>query len=279
MATLLYERIGGGYAQARRADPRIERLVHAALGDAASVVNVGAGAGSYEPTDRYVLAVEPSARMRAQRPRGSAPCVAAAAEELPLDDASVDVAMALYTDFHWRDRRKGIAEMLRVSRDGIVILTVDRDAACGYWLTRDYLPAGDDLFAPLASVTSLLPEPPATVTTVPIPGDCQDGFAHAFWKRPEALLDPGFNGPMAVFGRLPPAAVRDGLTRLRADLATGAWQRRNRELGELDALDLGHRLVVWRPETGRGSMRPSVPPTSPSESTSPPNRAAPPPAG
>src|ERR1700757_3244569 len=107
MATL-YERIGGGYARVRRGDPRIERVVHAALADSTSVVNVGAGTGSYEPADRHVVAVEPSERMRAQRPPGAAPCLAAAAEHLPLDDASVDVAMALYTDFHWRDRRKGI---------------------------------------------------------------------------------------------------------------------------------------------------------------------------
>ncbi|HWD73810.1 MAG TPA: methyltransferase domain-containing protein [Solirubrobacteraceae bacterium] len=246
MATLVYERIGGGYARVRRADPRIERVVHAALADSTSVVNVGAGAGSYEPADRHVVAVEPSERMRAQRPPGAAPCLAAAAEHLPLDDASVDVAMALYTDFHWRDRRKGIAELLRVSRRGIVILTVDGETAQRYWLTRDYLPAAN-LFAPLAAVTSLLPGPPPTVAPVPIPADCRDGFVHAFWKRPEALLHPDVHRPMALFARLPPAAVTNGLARLRADIATGEWQRRNRELADLDALDLGHRLIVWRP--------------------------------
>jgi SAM-dependent methyltransferase len=259
MATPLYERIGAGYARARRADPRIECRIHAALGDAASVVNVGAGTGSYEPTDRYVLAVEPSARMRAQRPRGASPCVAAAAEHLPLDDASVDVAMAVYTDFHWHDRRKGIAEMLRVSRDGVIIVTVDRDVAQEYWLTRDYLPAAGDLFAPLSAVTSLLPGPSPAVTSIPIPGDCQDGFAHAYWKRPAELLDPGINGAMAMFANLPPVAVKAGLARLRADIASGHWQRRNRELAELDALDLGHRLVVWRAHTrGDSTSQPAA---------------------
>ncbi|HWE08987.1 MAG TPA: methyltransferase domain-containing protein [Solirubrobacteraceae bacterium] len=252
MATRLYERIGGGYARTRRADPRIEGVVRAALGDARTVVNVGAGAGSYEPTDRRVVAVEPSPLMRAQRPAGSAPCLAAAAENLPLADATADVAMALYTDFHWRDRRRGIAELLRVSRNGIVILTVDRDVAERYWLTRDYLPAANELFAPLAAVTSLLPGPRPTVTPVPIPADCRDGFVHAFWKRPEALLDPAVHGLMAVFARIPPADVADGLSRLRADLASGGWQRRNRELAALEALDLGHRLVIWRPEPTSG---------------------------
>ncbi|HWE12270.1 MAG TPA: hypothetical protein VG365_02100, partial [Solirubrobacteraceae bacterium] len=121
-------------------------------------------------------------------------------------------------------------------------------------LTRDYLPAAGDLFAPLSAVTSLLPGPPPAVTSIPIPGDCQDGFAHAYWKRPEALLHPGVNGAMAMFANLPPVAVKAGLARLRADIASGHWQRRNRELAELDALDLGHRLVVWRAHTRRDGM-------------------------
>jgi SAM-dependent methyltransferase len=252
MAPLLYERIGRGYAQARRADPRIARVVHAALGDATSVVNVGAGTGSYEPADRDVIAVEPSAQMRAQRPAGAAPCLDALAEELPLDDASVDVGMALYTDFHWGDRARAIAELVRVSRRGIVILTVDRDAAEGYWLTRDYLPEANHLFAPLADVTRLLPGPAPEVTPVLIPADCRDGFVHAFWKRPEALLDPDVHATMAVFTRVDSAAVAGARARLGADLASGAWRRRNRELAALTALDLGHRLVIWQPETAGG---------------------------
>jgi SAM-dependent methyltransferase len=252
MAPLLYERIGRGYAQARRADPRIARVVHAALGDATSVLNVGAGAGSYEPADRRVIAVEPSARMRAQRPPDAAPCLDASAEHLPLGDASVDVAMALYTDFHWRDRARGIAELVRVSRRGAVILTVDRDAAERYWLTRDYLPAANELFAPLAAVTARLPGPPPEVSPILIPADCRDGFVHAFWKRPEAFLDATVCATMAVFSRAASTAVSAAQARLRADLESGAWGRRNRELAALDVLDLGHRLIVWRPETARG---------------------------
>ena len=252
MAPLLYERIGRGYARTRRADPRIERVVRAALGDAVSVANVGAGAGSYEPADRQVIAVEPSERMRAQRPAGAALCVAGLAEDLPLGDSSVDVSMALYTDFHWQDRARGIAELVRVSRHGVVVLTVDRNAADRYWLVRDYLPGANDLFAPLADVTSLLPGPPPTVTPVPIPADCRDGFVHAFWKRPEAFLDPHVHSSMAVFARMTPGTVAAAQARLRADLESGAWWARNRGLADRQELDLGHRLVVWRPETPRG---------------------------
>ena len=239
----LYDRIGSGYAGTRRPDPRIAHAVEVALGDARTVVNVGAGTGSYEPTNRDVLAVEPSATMRAGRPPSSAPCLAAEAEALPLPDASVGAAMAIYSDMHWRDRRQGIAELLRVSTRRVVLLTVDRDVAMGYWLTRDYLPDADDLFAPLSRVTSELPG--CRVTTVPIPHDCADGFVHAFWRRPRALLDPRVRVTMSLFARLSPRAVERGLARLAADLESGAWQRRNREILGSDSLDLGHRLLVW----------------------------------
>jgi SAM-dependent methyltransferase len=196
----LYDRIGLGYVRERRADPRIAALIAGALGDAESVVNVGAGAGSYEPSDRLVLAVEPAAAMRAQRPPTSAPCLDASAEALPLPDAAVDVAMAVYTDFHWHDRRRGIAEMMRVSRRGVVLLTVDREGAERYWLTRDYLPGANALFDPLARVTELLPGR-CEITPVPIPSDCRDGFVQAYWRRPHLLLDPEVRGTMALFAR------------------------------------------------------------------------------
>lgn len=218
-------------------------MIDEALGDARSVLNVGAGAGSYEPTGRRVLAVEPAAEMRAQRPPDAAPCLDAAAEQLPLPDASVDAALAIYTDFHWADVHRGIAEMVRVSRSRVALLTVDRDVAERYWLTRDYLPGGNRLFGELSRVTAELPG--SEIKIVPIPHDCQDGFVHAWWRRPRQLLDPQVRSTMALFDRLPPATVRAGLTRLRSDLDSGAWRRRNHELLDLDCLDLGHRLVVW----------------------------------
>jgi hypothetical protein len=247
----LYDRISAAYVTARRADTRIAAVIEAALGDARTVANVGAGAGSYEPRDRTVIAVEPSAQMRAQRPADAAPCLDASAEDLPLPDATVDAAMAIYTDFHWADPAKGIAELVRVSTDRVIVLTVDRDGAERYWLTRDYFPSGNELFQPLSAVTSALPGP-CEVVPVPIPHDCADGFAHAFWRRPRRLLDDELRSTIAIFDRLPQAAVGPGLERLRADLDDGTWRRRNRELLGLDELDLGHRLVIWRHPSSTG---------------------------
>ncbi|HWC86893.1 MAG TPA: methyltransferase domain-containing protein [Solirubrobacteraceae bacterium] len=246
---VLYEHIGGRYARVRRPDARIADALMGALGDAATVLNVGAGTGSYEPSDRDVLAVEPSATMRSGRPAGSAPCLAAEAEALPLADGCMEVAMAVYSDMHWRDRSQGIAEMVRVSTRRVVVLTVDREASGRYWLTRDYFRGADDVFAPLSRVTSLLPGP-CRVTSVPIPHDCSDGFVHAFWRRPQALLGPQVRATMSVFARLDPLVVERGVARLRADLNSGAWHRRNHEILDLEALDLGHRLVVWERDGG-----------------------------
>jgi SAM-dependent methyltransferase len=251
----LYDRIGRDYARERRADPRIAARVMAALGDARTVVNVGAGAGAYEPRDRWVLAVEPSGAMRAQRPAAAAPCLAADAEALPLDDASVDVAMAVHTDFHWRDRRAGIAEMVRVSRHGIVVLTVDRAVAERFWLVSDYLPGAADLFAPLQRVTELLPRDGSVqVETVAISQDCRDGFVHAFWRRPQLLLDSSVRASMAVFAHLDPTTVERGLEQLAGDVDSGEWGRRHSELLERSELDLGHRLVVWRRSLRAGGV-------------------------
>jgi SAM-dependent methyltransferase len=243
VASALYEQLGQTYQQARRPDPRIGRLLITAIGDARSVINVGAGTGSYEPCDRYVVAVEPAAAMRARRPATAAPCIAASAEALPFDDTSIDVAMAIYTDFHWADRARGIAEMLRVARRSVVLLTVDSATADSYWLIRDYFPDARELFAPLAELLAMLPG--AQVCPVMIPDDCQDRFVHAFWKRPDVLLDPGVRSSMALFGRLPSHEVDIGIRRLRADLTDGTWHARNQPLLDASEADLGHRLVVW----------------------------------
>jgi hypothetical protein len=243
--TPLYDRLGESYATTRRADPRIARLIEAALGDARSIVNVGAGTGSYEPAGRQLVAVEPAAAMRARRPASAAPCVIADAEALPFDDASVDLALAIHTDFHWSDRARGIAEMVRVARDAVVVLTVDAGAADDFWLIRDYFPSGRRLFASLDELLALLPGD-AEVWPVPIPDDCRDGFAQAYWKRPHELLDPTVRAPMALFARLDDAEREDGLRRLAEDLRDGTWQRRNPfGPGDREA-DLGHRLVRWR---------------------------------
>lgn len=231
-------------------------MVDAALAGLQSVVNVGAGTGSYEPEDIDVIAVEPSGAMRAQRPRGAAKCLAGVAERLPLSDSAVDGAMAVNADMHWSDRRRGIAEMMRVSRRRVVIVTVDGELARRHWVIKEYLPEASELFAPLSAVTDALPGGASEIVPIPIPGDCADGSMLAFWKRPEAFLDPSLTRAMAALARLPQATVRAALSRLESDLHSGAWHRRHLELLALDALDLGQRLVAWdhpSPATGASS--------------------------
>jgi SAM-dependent methyltransferase len=237
----LYDRIGRTYTERRRPDPRIAEQIRAALGDARTVVNVGAGAGSYEPADREVTAVEPSEVMIAQRPAGSAPVVQAYAEDLPFADGQFDASMACLSDHHWPDRAAGLRELRRVARR-TVVFTWDRDATRDSWLVADYLPE----FAE-AEVSGLSIEEicdclgGARVDVVPVPKDCRDGFLHAYWARPEAYLDPGVRACISVFDKVEWA---EGLERLRADLDSGAWHERRGHLLERDALDLGYRLLV-----------------------------------
>jgi SAM-dependent methyltransferase len=239
----LYDAIGRTYATTRRADPRIARLVDEALGDAISVVNVGAGTGSYEPEGRRVVAIEPSGVMIAQRPAGAAPAIQASAEALPLPDASVDAAMAILSDHHWSDRAGGLRELRRVARRRVVVLQWDRAHAERFWLTRDYLTgfrrlpgmAIDEIAAHLGG---------AAIHPVPIPWDCSDGFYHAFWRRPEAYLDRAVRAGISVFARLPAGEVEAAMSRLAADLQSGAWATRNADLLSRDALDLGYRLLI-----------------------------------
>lgn len=250
----LYNTIGRAYATHRRPDPRIAAAINAALGDAASVVNVGAGAGSYEPRSRTVLAVEPSDVMIRQRPAPplAAPCVQGTAESLPLESDSVDAAMAILTMHHWTDPARGLREMARVARQRVVILTWIPDAphAAPFWLTEDYFPevlAHDrTIFPTTSALTSLLERAigPTRITPVPVPHDCIDGFLCAYWRRPESYLDPEVRSCISSFARID---AEPGLAALRADLSPGPsrarWADRNRHLLTLTELDLGYRLV------------------------------------
>ena len=186
----VYDTIGRGYARQRRPDPRIAAHVTAALGGARSVLNVGAGAGSYEPPDRRVVAVEPSGVMLAQRPPGAAPAVQARAEALPFPDRAFDATMAVLTLHHWADRARGLAECARVARERVVLLTWD-PAASGFWLTKEYFPAFIEAdrraFPCIASYAGAFgPGARVHVPAVPVPRDCVDGFLGAYWARPEA---------------------------------------------------------------------------------------------
>jgi Methyltransferase domain len=238
----LYDALGTGYLAHRRTEPRIAELVWAQLGGARSVLNVGAGAGAYEPAGRELVAVEPSATMRAQRPPGAAACVAGVAEALPFPDAAFDVAMTVFSDWFWQDQQAGFAEMRRVARERVVVLTLDRSVAEEFWLSREYLPHAHELWGPFEDTLASLGDCESSV--VPIPADCADGFFHAFWRRPHAYLDPSVRDPMAVFRRLEHRETREGLERLSEDLESGAWQARHADLSAREALDLGYRLLV-----------------------------------
>ena len=240
----LYDTIGATYTATRCTEPRIAAQVWAALGDAETVLNVGAGTGSYEPSDRDVTAVEPSAVMRAQRPAGAAPCVAAIAERLPFEDQSFDAAMAFATVHHWQDPIAGLREMQRVARRVVVFTcdTNDRSWRHRFWLTRDYLT--DVAGSRLGLATELACAIGATVEPVLVPWDCADGFFEAYWRRPEAYLDESVRRGMSVWGNVGPDAEQRAVESLRSDLASGRWAERNGSLLELEAAELGLRLLV-----------------------------------
>jgi SAM-dependent methyltransferase len=241
----LYDRIGHGYARTRGADPRIAQVIEEELGDARSVVNVGAGAGSYEPAGMHVTAVEPSRAMLDQRPPGAAPAVQAPAEALPFADDSFDAALASMTVHHWDDLDRGLAEMRRVARRRIVIFTWDPDVAAESWLTAEYLPELRrlDLFRFEAPAVLADRIGAAAIRVVPVPADCRDGFIEAFWARPEAYLDPVVREGMSGMRAMDQDVVHAAMGRLAADLESGAWDRRHGHLRDQPELDLGYRVV------------------------------------
>lgn len=235
-----YDTIGLNYAALRKPDPRIASAIRAAIGDAKSVLNVGAGAGSYEPADRWVAAVEPSWEMIRKRRPFSSKAVQARAERLPFKDGAFEAAMAILTIHHWTDQRAGLLEMRRVAQDRIILLTYDPSARP--WLT-DYVPelaALDDRQMPKMSDYERWLGP-VSVTPVLVPHDCSDGFLYAYWRRPEAYLDARIRSGSSSFWSI--GDVEAGLSRLCADLGSGAWARRYPHLQALDSYDAGYRLV------------------------------------
>jgi len=242
----LYDTIGAAYTVTRRTEPRIAAKIWAALGDARTVLNVGAGTGSYEPPGRHLVAVEPSALMRAQRPAAAAPCVAAAAESLPFQDQSFDAAMAVSTVHHWQDPIAGLRELRRVARRVVVFTFDGTDTGWRrrFWLTRDYLPEAADLLVGWPSLTEQARAIGARTEPVLIPWDCADGFLEAYWRRPEAYLDARVRRGVSVWARVGPEAEQRVVRSLRADLVSGRWAERNHDLVALDAADLGLRLLV-----------------------------------
>jgi SAM-dependent methyltransferase len=244
-ASVDYERHGRTYARHRRPDPRIAARIHAALGEARTVLNVGAGAGSYEPHDRWVLAVEPSATMRAQRPAGAAPALAASAEALPFDDDTFDAVMACVTIHHWDSQRAGLAELRRVARGPVVVFTFELESLPAWQL--EYLHEGvtKELtrFPAIAEVAAALGGH-TRVEHIPTPGDCHDGFFEAFWKRPEALLDPDVRSAQSIWALLEPDVEERIVERLSAGLQSGAWDAQHGHLREQNNFDGALRLVI-----------------------------------
>lgn len=242
----VYDRIGIGYAAMRRPDPRIARAIAAALGNARSVVNVGAGSGSYEPDDRRVVAVEPSLEMIRQRRRDAAPVVRGVAEHLPFADGAFDAALAVLTVHHWTDRAAGLAELVRVARRRVVLFTWDPPPRGRFWLTDEYLPAIMDLDVPRFPTMDALAAHLGAIDVrpAPVPHDCIDGFLGAYWRRPEAMLDPDVRRGISCFGQLPARVVDEGVARLADDLASGAWDARFGHLRAETSADLGYRIVV-----------------------------------
>jgi SAM-dependent methyltransferase len=246
MSAPIYDEIGLGYTDVRRPDPRLMSQIVEALGDAGTVLNVGAGAGSYEPSDRQVVAVEPSAEMIAQRPPGSASVVQGEAESLPFEDDSFDAALAILTMHHWKSVAAGLAELRRVARDRVVLLTVNPEALQSLWITRDYWPETIELdsrrMPSMSELEAILPS--ATVRPVPVPRDCSDGFGISHWGRPEAILDPAIRQASSNWHELPSEATERGLRQLQRDLETGDWDRRYGHLRSQESLDVGLCLVV-----------------------------------
>lgn len=239
----LYDRIGRDYSGQRCTDPRIAARIWEALGDAYTVLNVGAGSGSYEPPDRRVTAVEPSEVMRAQRPAGAAPCIAASAEALPFANQSFDAAMAVLSDHHWPDPVAGLREMQRVARR-VVVFQWDNELVPRFWLVRDYLPE----FAGVAEEHPSLHERAEAIgarkRSIPIPWDCVDGFFYAYWRRPAAYLQDEVRRGTSVWARVGNPAEERAVAALSADLASGRWEQRNAELLDLQEAELGARLLI-----------------------------------
>ncbi len=242
----IYDSIGIGYSTSRQSDPRIGARIREAIGNAGSVLNVGAGAGSYEPAGIWTVAVEPSTVMIHQRPPDAAPVVQARAERLPFADDAFDIAMAILTVHHWDDAAQGVAEMRRVSRRQVVMTWDPRHVSEQFWFDREYLPEAStrEMDVPTAGPIAQMLGPSTTIMSVPVPADCTDGFYAAYWARPEAYLDSSVQSAISAIALCDQDAVTRAVDQLQADLTSGAWDNRHGDLRRRDSLDAGYRILV-----------------------------------
>ena len=244
MIRALYDRIAPAYAAHRTPDERIAKQITASLRDCESVLNVGAGTGAYEPRHCPVIAVERSLEMIRKRPRDAAPAVQADAAQLPFENRSFDGVLAVLTVHHWPNWRRGLAELRRVARRRLAIVTWDPEHE-GFWLVQDYLPEilniDRRIFPCLQDIESLIG--PVVAETLAVPADCSDGFLGAYWRRPAEYLRASVRTAISTFSKVDSTA---GIERLRRDLESGSWMERHRSLLELSQLDIGYRLIVAR---------------------------------
>jgi SAM-dependent methyltransferase len=249
LVVALYDEIGCTYAGRRKSDPRIAAAIERVLLGCESILNVGAGTGSYEPRSKFTVAVEPSAIMIAQRPAGTSPVVQACAEALPFSDDRFDAVLGVLTIHHWKDQARGFAECNRIARAKIVFLTIDIEAYASFWLF-DYFPellrTDRHIFPSMARFQAAFGSVESIV--VPIPDDCRDGFLAAYWKRPGAYLDPVVRNSISTFSKI--GNVDSQLKHLENDISSGEWDRRYASLRNLSAIDLGYRIVIASKNTG-----------------------------
>jgi SAM-dependent methyltransferase len=245
MPDAVYDSIGRVYRLYRQPDPRIAGQIMGALGEAVTILDVGAGTGSYEPKDRQVVAAEPSRVMISQRPQGSAPVVRSVAERLPFASGSFDAVLAIFTVHHWDSPRIGLQELARVARR-IVILHYDQEIHGRFWLFEDYLPEANSLYAARTLDPSQVADEigASRTETIPVPADCIDGFNWAYWRRPERYLDPDARACISSIALLHTDLVAERMEKLRSDLSDGTWRRRHGHLMALDTVDAGLRLVI-----------------------------------
>jgi len=237
-----YDQLAEQYKTYRQPDPKIAARIQFHIQGAQRVLNVGAGMGSYEPEDCEVVAIEPSHDMIAKRKRDKATLIQGFAENLPFKDNDFDVSMGILTLHHWLDITLGLKEMLRVSKDKIVIFTWIGYGS-DFWL-EDYIPeiigVDEKLFPTIEELEQILGD--ISVETIEIPYDCTDGFMCAYWRRPEAYLDQKVRKAISTFSRIPD--IQEGLNRLQDDISSGVWRKEHSHLFEKESLDLGYRLVV-----------------------------------
>lgn len=245
-----YDQLGQSYSGYRRTDPRIAAYVYAALGNAKTVLNVGAGAGSYEPENRYVVALEPSAVMRAQRKaNGKIPAIIGTADSLPFDEDSFDASMAMVTIHHWPDIQKGLQQLRRVTKEQVLIMTFDPEALDNFWNVH-YFPELIEVekarYPTIDFITDTLGGN-CDVQSIPIPLDCVDGFQEAFYGRPEAFLEKEVRLAQSAWGFLPEGMEEQLVKRLADDLSSGEWDKRYGHFRIQPSFTCALRLIIARP--------------------------------